>query len=104
MVEAVGSDKNIPSGMDLEVLVASVVDKEVDGMEDNLVLGFDQEEGVGEVGPGCAKIVEENMAQRAVRARGGVVADVGVKDVHLQEQQSDSASCQIQPTECLLEG
>jgi hypothetical protein len=93
-VEAIDPGKNIPSCVALKVLVASVADTEADGMRRNLVLGFDQEEDVGEVGLGCARIVGGNRAQRAVHVRGGVVADVGVMDVHLQEQQPDLASGQ----------
>lgn len=56
VVEATDPGKGIPSGVDPKVLVAVVVDKEVDGMEDSL--GFDQEEeGEREVGLGCAGIV-----------------------------------------------
>lgn len=102
MVGATDPGKGIPSGVDLEVLVAAVVDKEVDGMEDSP--GFDQEEeGVGEVDLGCAGIVGGNVAQRAVRVMiGGVVADVEeVVDVHRQEQQTDSVF-QAQPRDCLL--
>lgn len=103
MVGAIDPSKGVPLGVDPEVLVAAVVDKEVGGMEDSL--GFDQEEeGVGEVGLGCAGIVGGIVAQGAVRLMmGGVVVDVEEVGVHLREQQTDSVS-QAQPRDCWLEG